>query len=319
MDKDTFILRYLDDHEKYGDTSDFIIHVRIATHGSVNLANCHPFDVPIGNGEMVMMHNGIIGNMDDAVKNTDMTDTQGLIHHVLVDLNDEWLDNPYIVDYVSDFIDYSKLVFLTTNPNLNDTMYIINADMGVEHEGIWYSNYSCFVYQKKDKQPWYKWAKVDVQKNKSGLVSVMNPSEDDDWNHQAFTYYHNGKEGTTNHNPDTLEEWLIDPSERRATVEELLLADNDEHVNIYNESIILGDECGVCTGIASCLCDDTCYECFEFYHECECKGDFYSLTDSFRGEWGDRVVAIITHMDMQAIKKVNALRPVDGSDLVVPF
>lgn len=144
MDKDTFILKYLEDHAIHGMHSPFILHVRIATHGSVTLANCHPFIVPSDEGDTVMMHNGIISNMDDAVKGTDLTDTQGLIANVLVDLKDTWLDSPYLCEYIEEFIGYSKLVFLTNNSNLDYDLYILNEDLGVWHKDIWYSNYAFF-------------------------------------------------------------------------------------------------------------------------------------------------------------------------------
>ena len=127
MDEDSFILQYIESHTTYGATSPFIVHMRIATHGSVNINNCHPFEIELdGDGEMWFMHNGIIDAMEEDIKGTDYTDTQGLAIHVLSELHDGWLDNKHIVSFVEDFIDYSKLVFLTTSPALSSQLYIVN-------------------------------------------------------------------------------------------------------------------------------------------------------------------------------------------------
>ena len=286
MDKDAFILQYLESHATFGASSPFMVHMRIATHGSVSLSNCHPFKVELdGDGDMMFMHNGIIDNMEEDIKGTDLTDTEGLALFVLSDMHDGWLDNPHMVDFIETFIDYSKLVFLTTSPELDKQLYILNDSNGVWSEnGIWYSNYSCFQYKKA------KTKKVYSEYNAYGRG--WGYGDDDDYATSGKAYYNNGVEHAS------FGDWLRDDHERRYSAEEMRLATHPDHIEMLNESIIRGDMCPVCTGIVSCLCDDTCGECYEYYHACECDGEFYSLTKSFGKQWGERVVAIANGTDV---------------------
>jgi len=265
MDMDSFILQYVEAHGTYGADSPFIIHMRIATHGSVTLANCHPFTAPIvGDGDMVFMHNGIIDKVTKDIEGTDLTDTEGLGVFVLSDLHDEWLDNEHLVSYIEDFIDYSKLVFLTTAPGLDKELYILNESNGTWDSKIWYSNYSCFEYKSTKK---------------------TFGSSDYQTSDKRFGWYKNGHyiEGTTD------DDWYVDPHDRRTDAQTMRDADRDGHIRILQESLDMKDVCGVCTGILSCLCPDLCYECYEAYHDCECVGDFVSLTDSYSMLWGKRI------------------------------
>ena len=290
MDKDSFILQYLESFATYGTSSPFMVHMRIATHGSVSLANCHPFTIDLdGDGDMMFMHNGIIDNVSDDIKGTDLTDTEGLAIFVLSDMHDGWLDNPHMTDFIENFIDYSKLVFLTTSPELDKNLYILNDTLGVWSEnGIWYSNYSCFTYKKSTKRSTYQ-----SYNDKPFGSYGWGYGDDDDYATQGKAYYNNGAEGTA-----SFGDWLRDDHERRYSAEEMRNATHTDHIEMLNESIIRGDMCPVCTGIASCLCDDTCGECYEYYHACECDGEFFSLTKSFGKQWGERVTAIANGSDV---------------------
>jgi hypothetical protein len=325
MDKDDFILNYMQDHAAYGDISPFMLHVRIATHGSVTLTNCHPFEVPLQDGsQMAIMHNGIISKMDDACKDTDLTDTEALVQEILSSMSDEWLDNEYLVEYIEDFIDYSKLVFLTTNPELEEELYILNEEMGVWKDMIWFSNYSCFPYKQATQRYMgdgkymtsdgtmledYDWggcmSGFDKDDPEFGIDSDYKYSSDKDDKYKQFGWYHNGVyiEGTqSDYAKQDFGEWLIDEEDRRYTPQVLRDASHDEHVTMFNDSLIAGDVCAVCTGILGCVCNDVCSVCYEGFHECECMGRFVSMTDSFNNTWGDRVIAITEAQD-EAEKK----------------
>jgi glutamine amidotransferase len=299
MDRDSFILQYIADHGTHGEKSPFLIHVRIATHGSVSLANCHPFPVPMNDspGEMVISHNGIIDKISDAVKGTDLTDTEGLVKYILAGMNDDWLDNEYLVDYIENFIGWSKLCFLTTNPELSKEMYILNEDMGLWKDDVWYSNWSLYPFKSKKR-------KGKRQYDYSERYSWPGPDG------EAFAYYENGvyREG---YEGCDFERWLIDPSDRRVLACVLAEATQEEHIEIFNTSIVESDSCAICTGIEQCYCDDLCYRCYEAVHECDCLGKFISLTESFGRTWGDRIVALA--------ESVVDEEKVDGSDMVVPF
>ena len=290
MDEDDFILNYLQDHEDHGANTPFIIHVRIATHGSVTLENCHPFDVPMqGDGDMAMIHNGIISKMDPYIKGTDDTDTEGLIQYVLCDLVDGWLDSELMVELMEDAIDSSKLVFLSTSPDLDSQMYILNESLGVWDDEVWFSNYSCFTYSPtktvygtdytygQDNDGWWDGSQSIYSSYKNGVYQEGNKPSEDQLDTRSI---------------DDFGTWLIDPEDRRCTASQLANATVSEHVAMFNNSLVHEDACSICTGIKRCLCDDICAACYEAYHECECMGNFTSLEDSFSDGWVERVTAI---------------------------
>jgi len=125
--------------EKYGETSPFLVHFRIATHGSVNLSNAHPFRV---NANTIMIHNGMIPVIMD--KKQKRSDTRVFVEEYLPRLPKNWYDDEYLFDIVQEYIGNSKLVFMTNDPKLDSYLYIVNEKMGhwSEDGTTWYSNKS---------------------------------------------------------------------------------------------------------------------------------------------------------------------------------
>lgn len=155
-------------HRRFGKVSPFIIHFRLATHGSTTLANVHPFKV---RDDLVMVHNGIIN-----VKCfDDRSDSKVFAEDWLTDLPADWLDNHVLTMLVEDFIGWSKLVFLSTDPGLDHDWYILN-----EHDGhwndertIWYSNDS---YKKRPVRTGYA-----VGKAGTATQPFRDDGDDDVW------------------------------------------------------------------------------------------------------------------------------------------
>ena len=110
----------------------FIIHFTIGTHGEKTVYNCHPFYV---NKNLVFIHNGIIQGVGTDVKKSD---TQLFNDKVLKRLPKGWESNDAIRELISNYIGYSKLVFL----NVAGDVYIVNEKLGNWLDGIWYSNMS---------------------------------------------------------------------------------------------------------------------------------------------------------------------------------
>lgn len=109
-------------------------HFRIATHGTVDITNVHPFQV---DENTVMAHNGIIH--DCAPERFDTrSDTRVFVEDVLPRLPKQWLDDDYLPMMVDSFIGYSKLMFLTVDPDLRHTVYRFGK--WIHHEGLWLSN-----------------------------------------------------------------------------------------------------------------------------------------------------------------------------------
>ena len=131
-----FWKEYREAYKEHGETSDFLLHMRIATHGTVDLSNVHPFQV---DDFTVVAHNGVISEATPGKEDT-RSDTRVFVEEVLPELPDTWLDNPVLVKMMEKFIGGSKLMFLTSNPNLSKKVYILNKRMGSEHDGMWFSN-----------------------------------------------------------------------------------------------------------------------------------------------------------------------------------
>ena len=120
-------------------TSPMLIHFRIATHGKVELDNCHPFKL---NNRMVLIHNGIISGYGDKEKKSD---TRDYIDKVLSKISWKMWKNPAFREMVGQAIGYSKLGIM----DVSGEMYIINYDKGVVEDGVWYSNSSFKEYKPK--------------------------------------------------------------------------------------------------------------------------------------------------------------------------
>lgn len=138
-DGNIYIRKYLDDFEKfYKDyskvekTSTMLIHFRIATHGEINVENCHPFKL---NNHMALIHNGVISGYGDKEKKSD---TRDFIDKVIGNISHKQWRNPAFRELVGDAIGYSKFGILDTVGNY----YIINEDRGYWTDGVWYSNKS---------------------------------------------------------------------------------------------------------------------------------------------------------------------------------
>ncbi len=121
----------------YGNDNPMMLHFRIATHGTVNAENIHPFHI---NENMVMGHNGVI---HDIPTSEEISDTRIFISDVLPELPETWLDQPYLVAMVEEWIGWSKLMFLTDVPYLKENVYILNAATWTDSsDGLQYSNTS---------------------------------------------------------------------------------------------------------------------------------------------------------------------------------
>lgn len=128
MDFESFYKDYKDIEQ----TSPMLIHFRIATHGKVEVKNCHPFKL---NNRMALIHNGIISGYGD--KQT-KTDTQDFIDKVIGNISWKMWKNPSFIELVDNAIGYSKLCILDTDGN----HYIVGESKGEWVDGIWYSNKS---------------------------------------------------------------------------------------------------------------------------------------------------------------------------------
>jgi len=122
--------KYVKVRQKYP-AVDIAIHFRIATHGKVNLTNCHPFKI---SDISAFIHNGMIDAVD---KHHDYSDTYLFNETILKQLPGNFIENTAIHELLSNFIGYSKLVIISGKQSA-----IINEHFGTWDGGNWYSNQS---------------------------------------------------------------------------------------------------------------------------------------------------------------------------------
>tara|TARA_R100001594_G_C4043241_1_gene263644 strand:+ start:1596 stop:2417 length:822 start_codon:yes stop_codon:yes gene_type:complete len=137
LNEEKFIKKAMAIQSKYYKQSNILIHCRIATHGPVNMDNCHPFRA---SRSLVFAHNGIL---DCVVDDNKVSDTRMFKNTWLRYLSNEWLDDPRQFLQMEEMIGASnKMAFLTTSDAVNKNVYILNQDEGEIHNGVWYSNSS---------------------------------------------------------------------------------------------------------------------------------------------------------------------------------
>jgi hypothetical protein len=146
MTLDGILYKYERAVDRYAQTSPFAVHFRIATHGSVNIDNCHPFRV---SEDTVLIHNGIIPVMFN--KKDTRSDTRVFVDEYLTKLPANWMDDDHLFDMVETYIANSKLVILSRAGEYDS--YIANEKSGhwSSDRKFWYSNAS---YMNSRKMLW---------------------------------------------------------------------------------------------------------------------------------------------------------------------
>lgn len=115
-----------------GAETNFVLHFRIASHGKVNLENCHPHRIRKG---LAIAHNGIIDCMDAKPKGKD-SDTVLYVRKILKNLPDGFLRSKGIRQLIRLTIDWSKLAFMDATGRVT----LIGEETGVWDDGAWFSN-----------------------------------------------------------------------------------------------------------------------------------------------------------------------------------
>ena len=117
---------------KHNPKSPFLIHCRIATHGTVDKFNCHPFRI---DRNTTFIHNGIISGVGVDSKKSD---SQLFNEKVLKQLPKGWKESKPVKMLLEKFLTGSKLAIL----NIDGEFEIYNESAGHWKDGVWYSNYS---------------------------------------------------------------------------------------------------------------------------------------------------------------------------------
>lgn len=142
MDFDSF----MEDYNTL-DKQPHVIHFRIATHGTTDGDNTHPFRV---SSKLAFAHNGIINGVSN--KQDKMSDTWHFNEELLKPLSaydGKFYKREVNVRLLENFIGSSKLAFLNSGGDIT----LFNEKQGGWDNGVWYSNKS---YKKTKQVPYEK-------------------------------------------------------------------------------------------------------------------------------------------------------------------
>ena len=137
MKYDNLIDRFLAEMER-SDNPIGMFHARFTTHGSTTLENNHPFRVD-GRKDIVLAHNGMLPI--EPRYGDDRSDTRIFAEDILGSIGVEGLDDKHVFDSLEYFARGSKVAILSTAPELRDSVYILNENLGHWKGDIWWSNY----------------------------------------------------------------------------------------------------------------------------------------------------------------------------------
>lgn len=122
-------------YREHADGREALIHARMQTHGDIDLANCHPYEVTSG---VALMHNGILslGNSWDKTK----SDTWHFVERVIapaVRYDLALIHSPEWQSYIASIIGSTNKFAMMDH---HGQVAILNRHTGVEFEGGWWSN-----------------------------------------------------------------------------------------------------------------------------------------------------------------------------------
>lgn len=123
-------------------------HFRIATHGAINLDNCHPFYIG-RDKKSILAHNGML-DMPVPLTNP-ISDSRLFARHILPNIGGiAILDNKQNFAEIENWIKPSKMIIMTKNPIAKYGTYILNETLGEWNNQLWWSNSSY-------KQNYFNW------------------------------------------------------------------------------------------------------------------------------------------------------------------
>jgi hypothetical protein len=137
VDEEDFIHFY----RNHIEGKDCAFHLRMKTHGNIDMENCHPYEV-LNHSEhgisLWLMHNGVLstGNKADETKSDTWHYIRDYLRPMLAD-NPEFAFHPAFSAIIGDHIGSSNKFVLMDN---NGRQVTINEDAGVYWGGLWLSN-----------------------------------------------------------------------------------------------------------------------------------------------------------------------------------
>jgi len=172
---------------------DCAFHLRMRTHGEIDLANCHPYEVlnRAQHGiDLWLMHNGILssGNASDPSK----SDTWHYINDYIKPMlaaNPDFAFHPSFSEIVGDHIGSTNKFVLMDNEG---RMTVINEGAGVYWAGLWLSNtYAWSASDSASRKPQHsaKKAKKQAKEKPIERVSYLSAKYGYGYQYGANSYY----------------------------------------------------------------------------------------------------------------------------------
>lgn len=125
------------EHKTHGKYSPFLVHFRLASHGTKDISNVHPFKV---NSNLYMAHNGVLNDVVYKIvdgKPDSRSDTKTFVEDYLATLPQNFINNWATRSLINKFIgSFNKLLFL----NKAGEFTIFNESAGVKNDDRWFSN-----------------------------------------------------------------------------------------------------------------------------------------------------------------------------------
>ncbi|MGY1898339.1 class II glutamine amidotransferase [Nocardia gipuzkoensis] len=118
-----------------------LFHSRYATHGSISLANCHPFRLG-GDARTVLAHNGTLPKRVYPGAYDPRSDTRIAAEEYLAKQPFGSIDTHRGARGLASWLGSSKLVILTVDPAYDYHAYLFGEQAGSWVAGVWYSNTS---------------------------------------------------------------------------------------------------------------------------------------------------------------------------------
>lgn len=139
---DSFYQSYKIDWLDYGNTSDFILHFRIATHGLVDVTNCHPHKL---SNKLAFAHNGIFRPVN-TIKAADYKSDTMRAAIIFKQLPANWYYKHGLRILVEEFFN-SCNSYGAFMDNAGD-IWLTNKSEWGQDKKIWFSNDSYIEYPK---------------------------------------------------------------------------------------------------------------------------------------------------------------------------
>ena len=173
--------------KNFGD-EDILLHMRIATHGEVCIANTHPFAVKQQGKALpnvVFAHNGILpsayqtGIKDIDKEGIQISDTRQFNELFWNNFDIYSIDDARVRELIEDVLGWgNKFVLFNADKFLRKTTYIFNESRGTWLNGIWLSNTShCAVSYSNDRKDWWDEESDVIESNDDKILSTIRQSD----------------------------------------------------------------------------------------------------------------------------------------------